>query len=141
MKFLFSPSSYILSLPTAEEQDSYLQDMLDPSNRDHADLLIEFTEKREEFARRDEDEAPPPGIAKVYRKKALDVEEGRKKKESAAQVAPPKTEVTIIRLYCTSPSGSHTAGSCAAAAGLTQAGTVLREVEGERGVVAVFQPV
>ena len=43
--------SYILSLPTSEEQDAYLRDMLDPSNRDHADLVIEFTEKREEFGR------------------------------------------------------------------------------------------
>ena len=67
--------------------------MLDPSNRDHADLVIEFTEKREEFSGKEA--PPPPGIAKVYRKKALDGDaEGRKKKgdeESAA--APQKREV------------------------------------------------
>ena len=93
-------SSYILSLPTADEQDSYLRDMLDPSNRDHADLVIEFTEKREEFSGKEA--PPPPGIAKVYRKKALDGEggkggEGRKKKadeESAA--ATQKREVIFI---------------------------------------------
>ena len=38
-------------------------------------------------------------------------------------------------------SGSHTAGSYTAAAGLTQVGTVLLEGEGEREGVAVFQPV
>ena len=37
-------------MPTGEEQEAYLRDMLDPSNRDHADLLVEFTEKREEFS-------------------------------------------------------------------------------------------
>lgn len=94
--------SYILSLPTSEEQDAYLRDMLDPSNRDHADLVIEFTEKREEFGRRgsDLDEAPPPppaGIAKVYRKKALDgEEEGRKKKGGTPGDAESRREVFFI---------------------------------------------
>ena len=37
-------------MPTGEEQEAYLRDMLDPSNREHADLLVEFTEKREEFS-------------------------------------------------------------------------------------------
>ena len=33
-------------------------------NREHADLLIEFTEKREEFDKRGQPEALPAGIAK-----------------------------------------------------------------------------
>ena len=87
--------SYILSLSTAEEQDAYLRDMLDPSNRDHADLMVEFAEKREEFSGREA--PPPPGIAKVYRKKALDGEgEGRKKRvEAESAAAPPKREVLL----------------------------------------------
>ena len=60
--------SYILSLPSADEQDEYLGEMLDASSSDHRGLMIAFKEKREEIEREASPAALPQGIAKVYKK-------------------------------------------------------------------------